>query len=273
MNRRFLESFQNFLQEETPQENWQKVDEVIYENQTRRLAVALRKEADPIVLLQDSERYETRGWQLVQLWEDVWVTQQTLVESRLKSLVGISQRIPARLTLIQPITPAFFQEFLSQNHLQIPVKCAFRYGLFLKEMHQNEPFLNDPTIVNDCVAVAGFGPVRPMPSRGNDYYSGELIRFANVRNHTVVGGLDKLLKAFLGEHPMQDLMTYADRDWSTGKSYERLGFERVSTTPPQELWLDPDALIRYYPHRVKGEKPSHWRSIFNTGNYKYIKKL
>ncbi len=269
----FQQTFEQFLQEEMNGELWVKTDEGLYEDHSRKLAIALRSGINEIVLLQELDFYENRGWQLIQLWRDVWETQTIIVKSRLKALLGISARIPGRLTLVRPLESDFFKEFLKKNHLQDSVKCPYRYGLFLKNMPQNQAFLNDPAIVNDCVAVAGFGPVRLMPSRGDRYYSGELIRFSNVLNHTVVGGLDKLLKAFLRDHPVQDLMTYADRDWSMGKSYERLGFQRVETTPPQEFWLDPKTQTRYNPKRVKGGFSEEFQKVYNSGNYKYLKFL
>ncbi|WP_157830156.1 hypothetical protein [Siphonobacter sp. SORGH_AS_0500] len=269
----FRETFEQFLWQEMEGEDWVKAGEGRYENEARQLAIALNVERDKIVLLQELDFYERRGWQVIQLWQDVWENQPSIVKSRLKSLLGKSARIPGRLTFIKPIESDFFKEFLKKNHLQDSAKCPYRYGLFLKNKPQNQLFLNDPTIVNDCVAVAGFGPVRFMPGRGENYYSGELIRFSNVLNHTVVGGLDKLIKAFLREHPVQDLMTYADRDWSTGKSYERLGFKRVGTTLPQEFWLDLKTNIRHYPHRLKKDFSGEFREVYNSGNYKYIKFL
>ena len=269
----FHQTFEQFLQEEMNGELWVKTDEGLYEDHSRKLAIALRVETNEIVLLQELDFYENRGWQLIQLWQDVWENQTIIVKSRLKALIGISARIPGRLTLVRPLESDFFKEFLKKNHLQDSVKCPYRYGLFLKNMPQNQAFLNDPAIINDCVAVAGFGPVRLMPGRGDRYYSGELIRFSNVLNHTVVGGLDKLLKAFLRDHPVQDLMTYADRDWSMGKSYERLGFQRVETTPPQEFWLDPKTQTRYNPKRMKEGFSEEFQKVYNSGNYKYLKFL
>lgn len=269
----FQQTFEPFLQQELDGDAWVKAGDGIYENQARHLAIALKTDTDKIELLQELDFYENRGWQVIHLWRDVWETQPAIVKSRLRSLLGISARIPGRLTLVKPIDAALFKEFLKKNHLQDSAKCVYRYGLFLKNMPQNQPFLNDATIISDCVAVAGFGPVRLMPGRGEHYYSGELIRFSNVLNHTVVGGLDKLIQAFLREHPVQDLMTYADRDWSTGKSYERLGFKRTETTGPQEFWLDFKTNLRHHPHRLKADFSEDYQKVYNSGNYKYIKFL
>jgi hypothetical protein len=86
------------------------------------------------------------------------------------------------------------------------------------------------------VAVATFShprqvvPERHFPSLGR---TGAVCQHAE--RCTVVGGLDKLLKAFVTDFHPDDIMTYADRDWSNGRSYEKLGFTRLEQTEPQSI--------------------------------------
>ncbi|MFT4032016.1 MAG: hypothetical protein QM669_06320 [Siphonobacter sp.] len=238
-----------------------------YENDVLKLAVQyvfIGESTDEL-----GEIYEKKGWRFVRIWEDIWQQKPEIVQSRLLALVGLSERIPARLTLVKGIDQTFLNTFLNENHLQITARCKYRYGLFLKPMAQNAAYGENLLIqkLDNCVAVAGFGPLRLMPLRGEQYYSGELIRFANVRGYTVVGGLDKLIQAFVREHHPDDLMTYADRDWSAGHSYERLGFERVGYASPQVFWLNPETGQRQL------EKQDGWALVQNRGSYKYIKRF
>jgi hypothetical protein len=64
-------------------------------------------------------------------------------------------------------------------------------------------------------------------TEGKGEQSGELIRFCNKLDYTVVGGLSKLLKHFITQYQVDDVMTYIDKDWSDGKSFIQLGFEVV----------------------------------------------
>lgn len=221
---------------------------------------------EPETCLALSDGFERQGKTLVHLWEDTWRRDTRLVQSRLRAMSGQFARVSARLTDVRPVTRPERDRFFAHNHLQGTVKMKYGYGLFLKDKYQNAGF----SVPDGCVAMAGFGAMRPMPSRGEGYRSGELVRFANALDHLVVGGLDKLVQAFLRDHAPDDVMTYADRDWSTGGSYEKLGFRRVGATPVQFFWLDPDTLTRYYPERLDVDPDPHWIRVFNTGNYKYL---
>jgi hypothetical protein len=61
----------------------------------------------------------------------------------------------------------------------------------------------------------------------------ELIAFSCKSRTTVVGGLSKLIKAFVNEINPSDIMTYTDLDWSKGQAYLKLGFKIHSQTAPQ----------------------------------------
>jgi hypothetical protein len=71
-------------------------------------------------------------------------------------------------------------------------------------------------------------------------------------------------------------MTYADRDWSTGQSYEKLGFTFAGNTPPQAFLIHPGEQIRYYPHRLPHDatadtlRQKGYFTIYNAGNKKYV---
>lgn len=60
----------------------------------------------------------------------------------------------------------------------------------------------------------------------------ELIRFCNKLNCSVVGGASRLFKHFIKEMNPISVISYCDRDWSTGNLYTKLGFELTHTTVP-----------------------------------------
>jgi hypothetical protein len=150
---------------------------------------------------------------------------------------------------------------MAQNHLHGSPQAKYKYGLY----HHNT-----------LVAAASFSARRPMLYHSEPYDSYELIRFANCAPHTVVGGLSKLLMHFVREVHPGDIMTYADCDWSTGQSYEKLGFTLSGHTPPQAFLIHPDEQIRYYPHRLphgattETLRQKGYFTIYNAGNKKYV---
>ncbi len=221
-----------------------------------------------------TEKYAAQDIKVVHLWEDVWRQKERIVRSRLSALLKKTQRIPARLTQVQRIDKPTLAQFLNLNHLQVFAGAKYKYGLFLPPRYfrvLGEQAVNSTADAPLLVAVASFSGGKNFVRTGEPYRSFELIRFANLLDCTVVGGLDKLLSAFIKEARPDDIMTYADRDWSDGSSYERLGFERLGTTPPQGFWVNPETFERVSENRPG--RPENEIKIFNAGNIKYLLDL
>jgi hypothetical protein len=235
-----------------------------------------------------SEKMNAQGIKIIHVWEDVWVTKKEIVQSRLRAAFGETQRIPARLTKVRRIDMPTLDDFIQKNHLQVTTTAKYKYGLFLPKQYERiinttRPFsihCGTHSLIHKfthseevLVAVASFSGGKNILRNGETYRSFEMIRFANLLNCTVVGGLDKLLKAFTKEIHPDDIMTYADRDWSDGRSYERLGFERLGSTAPQTFFVNPASMERHYAERLEeSEILSDWLKIFNAGNWKFLKK-
>lgn len=230
-----------------------------------------------------TDRFLSDQWQLIHLWEDVWRQQPALVASRLRAMVGISERIPARLTQVRRIDKPTAGRFLQDNHLQVVTHSKYKYGLFLPARYfrvLSAGFVVEPANATELlVAVATFSYPRQVIRNGIPHRSVELVRFANHRSCTVVGGLDKLLKAFTTDVQPDDIMTYADRDWSNGRSYEKLGFERLEETAPNHFWVRPGEWIRHYPSRLPDGlteiemADSGYIPVYNAGSVKFVKIL
>jgi hypothetical protein len=218
-----------------------------------------------------------QGQRVVHLWEDVERQKPDVVASRLAALRGESVRVPGRITQVRRIDKATAMGFLEQHHLQVPLPGKVRYGLFLPQRYFRVLPPTYPGNVPDTnellLAVATFAQPRQMTREGQPHRSAELLRFANRLRTTVVGGLDKLLTTYLRNHPADDLMTYADRDWSDGASYRRLGFEAISDTPPQCFWLDPATQVRYAKNSLTSEtaRSQGYVPVFNAGSRKFVR--
>lgn len=209
--------------------------------------------------------YLAEGFQVINLWEDVWCCRATQVLNRLHSLLGRNQRLHGRKTRVISLNKQQADEFLSAFHIQGSALARHKYGLLYE---------------NDLVAVATFSGTRLMRQHAEEYRSAELIRFATKPGYTVTGGLTKLIRHFTSLVKTDDIMSYADRDWSLGQAYEVAGFSFHSLIPPSELWLDTCTHKRYFHHRLpKIAGPSNFATskldcrfikVFNTGNLKYI---
>lgn len=214
---------------------------------------------------------EQNGVQVIQLWEDIWINRPEQVLSRIKSVLGLNRRVHGRKTTIVPVNQETANSFFNRHHLQGTAGCKYRFGLELD---------------NELLAVAGFSAKRPM-NHTEGYNSVELIRFATIDGLTVTGGLSKLIRHFVQSAHPDDVMSYADQDWSDGNGYIRLGFSQVGETPPMQILLHKGTMERCLLHRLPAalqkdiepmqepERMSYleklnYTTVFNTGNLKYL---
>lgn len=203
-------------------------------------------------LLKLQDDYAAGGTKIVHLWEDVWLSKPNQVLARIQSLLGYNKRIHGRKTKVQKIEKSVAASFLNENHLQGYVSSRYKLGLFEKD---------------HLVAVATFSALRKMNHSAN-YKSAELIRFAVKAGYSVTGGLSKLISYFSLLHKPNDLMTYADRDWSAGEAYIKLGFEQTALLAPQYFHLNEDS-----GRTIVKVEITALNKIFNTGSLKYILKF
>jgi len=117
----------------------------------------------------------------IRIWQDEYMQHKEIIDSRILSLIGISQRVHARQTRVKAIDKLALKHFLIRNHLNVPTSARHRYGLFRQQ---------------ELVAVAAFGRHCPVQDQGITYRSHELIRYCSLLNTTVVGGLSKLIHHF-----------------------------------------------------------------------------
>jgi hypothetical protein len=171
---------------------------------------------------------------IVHLHQDIWDSKTDIVQSRLKVKSGmITNRIFARKTSVHRIPNDVARAFFLQNHLWGATKAKFIYGLFVTTTNNMNNTRGDTT--NDettLVAAASFSSGRIIYRNGVPHCSHEFLRFCTLQNTTIVGGLSKLLQAFIREQSPDDIVTQIDRNWGDGSSWCKLGFTSVSRMPP-----------------------------------------
>lgn len=194
---------------------------------------------------------------LIHIWEDQWTNKKEIVKSRITSFFGKSKTVFARKTKVVKLNKIELLEFLNQNHLNEPASAKHKYGLINGD---------------ELVAVSAFSASCPIHREGVVYKSHQLIRFCNKNGTTVVGGLSKLISHFIKMHNPEDIMSYADLDWSNGKSYTRLGFDKIGILGPQSFYSDPTTMQRYYKLNAPEEKLGLLK-FANQGSIKYLLDL
>lgn len=154
---------------------------------------------------------EKNNIKLIQIFENEWNNKKEIVKSRILSQLGLSKKIHARKTSVITLKKEEKNNFLEETHIQGKDNSSICFGLKYE---------------NELAACMTFG----KPRFGGNY-NYELIRYSSKLNTSVVGGASKLLNAFKKEYT-GIIVSYADRKWSTGNMYEKLGFIVDGKTDP-----------------------------------------
>ena len=199
--------------------------------------------------------------------EDRWKRQRPMMEARMLAHMEVFSQAYARNCEVRRIDKETAQRFLNDNHSYGYAACKYRYGLFLKRhtghiareieeerflgcaRNDNRSARNDNRsargdIVGTLIAVATFSNARKWIKDGKEIRSYEWTRYASVPELRVSGGMGKLLKAFIKEVQPDDIMSYADLEWSEGKVYEALGFSEEQPKDPVSFEIDPETWER-----------------------------
>ena len=167
---------------------------------------------------------ETSSYPLI-ITEDRWYSQNEAMCQRILSHLEIFTQIYARNCEIRRIDKATAREFLEANHSYGDAACKYRYGLYLKRhtghnaLRHSEPHCHserseESLAPGTLVAVATFSNARKWIKGDKAIRSYEWTRYASLPGIRLSGGMGKVLKAFIKEVQPDDIMTYADLEWS-----------------------------------------------------------
>lgn len=197
----------------------------------------------------------------VVLYEDLWNSKNEIVKNRIKAILLPEKSEFARKCMVKNITADISSLFLNKNHLLGNTLAKYKYGLYYKDT---------------LVAVATFSNPRPINRGGKIVNSYEWVRYASIGSMRVAGAMGKLLKHFEDEVDPNEIMTYADKDWSIGSSYLKLGFHKIGETKPIGFYINKNTFERYSLAKsisnIKDLTPEKgWVFLSNNGNLKFIR--
>ena len=174
--------------------------------------------------LNKTNECESKGIRLIHIFEDEWLYSEEIVKSRIKTILGlIKSKIYARKCEIREVSNKDSKLFLNENHIQKNTKAKINLGLYYND---------------ELVCLSTFSNLRKIMGSKNIDGNYELIRFCNKLNTVVVGGADKLLKHFIKTYKPIKIISYADRRWSQGELYEKLGFKFIHNSKPNYWYIN-----------------------------------
>lgn len=170
-----------------------------------------------------SEECQQKGIRLIHIWECDYIKKKDIVLSNLKSILGlIKNKYQARKCVIKEISSVQANNFLNENHLQGSTVSKIRLGLFSD---------------GELVSVMTFSKLRKATGLNHIENNYELVRFCNKKDTTVIGGATKIYKFFIKKYSPEYIISYANRDWSVGNLYIKLGFKFSGYTDPGYFYV------------------------------------
>lgn len=169
------------------------------------------------------ERMAEKGYRLITIFEDEWLHHRNIVETRLLHILGKGAKGKgARHLSIRSIEPKVAKQFLDTYHIQGNGTYGIaKYGAFDGDA---------------LVAVMTFGHQRR--SLGHRHKSGsyELLRFS-TDGKSYAGAASRLFTAFVRDYEPSQVISYADKRWSTGDLYKQLGFKFSKASQPSHWYI------------------------------------
>ena len=237
---------------------------------------------DKMYHLKKTLECKAKGITLFHIFEgedlDLWL-------SMINNKLGLNERIFARKCEIREISNKECIEFLNSNHIQGYIPSKINIGLYYNFEYIDD-FSKEKISKSTLVSLMTFS--KP---RFNNQYDYELIRFCSLKGFNVIGGASKLWKYFLKKYNPKSVISYANRRFSNGEVYQKLGFSLKGESGVNYFYfkdsLKLESRNKYQKHKLKNileyYNPNEseqvnmfkngYRRIFDCGNlvFEYIK--
>jgi len=176
------------------------------------------------------------GYRLITIFEDEWLNNQDLVKSHLLNILSKSTAIKmnARDCRIKEIDAKSARNFVDKFHLQGYNGSTVKLGAFYND---------------ELVSVMTFSKLSISKGQKNINGIYEISRFCSDTSYLIRGIASKLLKYFINNYNPIKIISYADRRWSDGNLYKRLGFNFVHNTDPNYWYITENGRIHRFNFR------------------------
>lgn len=173
--------------------------------------------------LKKTEQCAELGIRLIHVHETDWRKNKDIQKSIIKSIVGkIDRRVFARKSVIKKYTFREASSFYEKNHIQGYAPSSIHLGLEFN---------------SELLCMMSFSKGRRFLKNKDSLSQFELLRYCNKVDTQVVGGASRLFSHFLRLYKPSFIYSYANRDWSKGGMYEKLGFIFEKYTDPGYFYV------------------------------------
>lgn len=177
------------------------------------------------------------GIRLIHIFEYEWKDskKQVKIKELLHKVLNNSGKVVyARKLRVDTVDNTTEKDFLNEYHLQGYSSSTIKYGLYNGD---------------ELVSLMTFA--RP---RFNNSYDFEVVRLCCKDDINIIGGTEKMFKAFKNDYPNASVISYCDISKFTGNIYAKLGFRISNVSEPNYVWISSsnnDVLPRYKTQKHK----------------------
>ena len=199
-------------------------------------------EKDSSFMSERRRSYIRRGFKVIEVFEDEYITRKDIVLSKLSYILGKyngAVKINGRDCHIKGIDNNEASEFLEANHIQGFVNSTVYLGCFNKH--------------SDLIAVMTF--TEESSGKWN------LTRYATKGGTLCRGVGSKMLKYFIEEYEPDDIKTFSDKRWclsSDDNLYIKMGFTlcKKGISPEYRYWKGGETTERIHKFNFRKQKLS-----------------
>ena len=168
---------------------------------------------------------ESKGIQLLTIFEDEWLTRQKQCLGHIKATLGIcDKKLHGRKCIVKEVDKDVAQQFFDDYHIQGKNSLTIiTFGLFYD---------------NELVGVMSMGRHH---RQGSDDKQVVLDRLCFKDGISVNGGSSKLLNAckiWAKDNGYQRIISFSDNRWSAGKVYKAMGFTMEQESGPDYSYVN-----------------------------------
>jgi len=157
--------------------------------------------------------FKEKNIRIIYIWEDDWDFKKDIIKSQIKNWLNFTEnKIFARKCQIKEINDiSLIRDFLNKNHIQGFIHSVKKIGLFYN---------------NELISIMTFDKFEGRKKLKENEWN--LSRFCNKINTNVIGSASKLLNFFIKINKCDRIISYADKAWSSGNLYYKLGFNLIN---------------------------------------------
>ena len=217
------------------------------------------KRIDKNYHLDKTLKCQSKGIQLIHIFENEWINKQEIVKSILRYKLKKSKKLcGARQCQIKEVLDSKEKNnFIERNHLQGADQSSIKLGAFYQ---------------NQLVSIMTFS--KPSLAKGRkDQQSKnfELSRFCSLLNCSIPGIASKFINYFKKNYEFDELYTFADRRYSNGNVYRQIeGFIEVHPSSPNYWYFhESDCLNLKHRFTYRKSELSKILEIFDSNLTEY----